>query len=338
VSDDADPFHERLAITCRRTISVLGADVTFRSNDRALLALAEQSFAGLPRHRWRTRRCKLSIDLRLVAAVRRRRGPPPAPRFASGAGSLVATVDDQNFVLVNAAAGSACVQVSRDLLAHPYHVRYELIELAALTLAARAQQLLPLHAACVGSRGGGLLVLGASGTGKSTLALGSLLSGLELLSEDSVFVRAPEGRASGIANFLHVRPAGLPLVASHAARAKIRASPMIRRRSGTRKFQVDLRQWPASLAAQPLALVGVLVLSTRDARGGRLLRRLEDRTLVRALRRSQPYATLQPRWQTLERMLIRQGGYVLHRARDPAATASAVRELLDVLAPRAVSS
>jgi serine kinase of HPr protein (carbohydrate metabolism regulator) len=52
-----------------------------------------------------------------------------------------------------------------------YLTRYELIEFAVFTLAQRVQGLVPLHAACVGRAGRGLLLMGGSGAGKSTLAL-----------------------------------------------------------------------------------------------------------------------------------------------------------------------
>jgi hypothetical protein len=57
------------------------------------------------------------------------------------------------------------------MLRFPYHARYELIEFAVFTLAARAQGLVPLHAACVGEEGRGLLLMGESGAGKSTASL-----------------------------------------------------------------------------------------------------------------------------------------------------------------------
>lgn len=85
----------------------------------------------------------------------------------------------------------AMLVVSEDMLAHAYHLRYELIEFAVFLLAARGIGLVPLHGACVGQRGRSVLLLGASGAGKSTLALHSLLHGLEVLSEDGVFV-APD--------------------------------------------------------------------------------------------------------------------------------------------------
>src|SRR3546814_4333811 len=95
------------------------------------------------------------------------------------------------------------------MLDWPYHLRYELIEFAVFLLAARCQRPVPLHAACVGRGGRGILLLGASGSGKSTLVLHSLLQGLDVLSEDAVFVQPDGMLATGVANFLHVRAAAL---------------------------------------------------------------------------------------------------------------------------------
>lgn len=50
----------------------------------------------------------------------------------------------------------------------------------------------PLHATCVAHHGRGLLILGGSGTGKSTLALQMIALGAELIADDRV-VLAREG-------------------------------------------------------------------------------------------------------------------------------------------------
>jgi hypothetical protein len=251
--------------------------------------------------------------------------------LSSGAGSLIASIDAANFVIVTAATRSALVQVSREMLAHEYHLRYELIELAALTLATRVQQLVPLHAACIGAGGRGVLVLGDSGAGKSTLSLCSALDGLQLLSEDSVFVQPRTGRAAGTANFIYVQRAALRFVASTRTRARILRSPVIRRRSGACKFQVDLRALAVPLAPQPLEIIGTVVLSPRRARGQTLLEPLAPKQLLRVLRATQPHAARHPAWPTFERRLLERGGFRLTRGREPL---DGVRALRDVLSMR----
>ena len=123
------------------------------------------------------------------------------------------------------AQSRALVGISRGLLRHRYHARYELIELAVLTLASRGQALVPLHAACVGTHGSGLLLMGPSGAGKSTLSLHALAAGMQLLSEDSAFVAADSLLVTGTPNYLHVRTSGLRALPDGPLRRQVRRSP-----------------------------------------------------------------------------------------------------------------
>ncbi len=66
-----------------------------------------------------------------------------------------------------------------------YVARYDLMEFAAYTLAARSGGLVPLHAACIGRAGRGALVLGDSGAGKSTLCVRAVAAGFDFLAEDA---------------------------------------------------------------------------------------------------------------------------------------------------------
>jgi energy-coupling factor transporter ATP-binding protein EcfA2 len=208
-------------------------------------------------------------------------------------------------------------------------VRYELIEFAAVTLAARVQRLVPLHAACVGRRDRGLLLLGASGAGKSTMCLAAALAGVELLSEDSVFVAAERMLATGLPNYLHVRRDGLRFVDDRAARRSLAAAPTIRRRSGARKLEVDLRESALPVSRRALQIAGVVVLSARRAKSGALLRSLRRADVLASLRGSQGYARHQPAWDRFERKVGQLPGYVLRRGSHPREGAEALRAILD---------
>jgi hypothetical protein len=326
---DLDPFGERALFAHRRHLRVLAADIEFESNDPRLMRLVDRAYAHLPPHRWERAPDRLRITLRIAPGAQRpRRATPPRAALSSGAGGLIATIDAANFVVINTAARCALVQVSSDMLAHEYHVRYELIELAALTLATRVQALLPLHAACIGARGRGVLVLGDSGAGKSTLSLCSALDGLQLLSEDSVFVEPRALRATGAANFIYVQRGVLRHVASAATRARIRRSPQIRRRSGARKFQVDLRTLRVPLAARPLGIAATVILSARRTNTDSLLTPLAPERFARMLRTLQPHAGVHREWPAFERRLLERGGFELARGRDPLEGVHALRVLL----------
>jgi hypothetical protein len=329
VSGDArDPFGERTRGTRARRRRVLGAEIEFRSASRELLALVDEAFAGGPVHRL-PGAARLRIDLRLVEGGRR--GPPGRMRLHAGAGFLHGGFDAENFTSILPQARRALVVVSRAMLENAHAVRYELIEFAALTLAARTQSLVPLHAACISRGGRGLLLLGDSGAGKSTLSLFAVLAGLRLVGEDNVFVAPATLAATGLSNYLHVRR-DLAARVDGSARQVIERSDVIRRRSGVRKFAVDLRRWRGALAPRPQRLVGVVCLTPKRAGHGPLLARLTTARMLHTLRRTQAYGTSQPQWRRFERGLRDLPAFRLARG---ASIGESVRVLRGLLSTRA---
>jgi hypothetical protein len=248
--------------------------------------------------------------------------------LGAGAGLLCATVDAGNFAVIDPAMSRAVVAVSNAMLQYRYHARYELLELAVLTLAARAQSLVPLHAACIGLNGNGLLLMGASGTGKSTLTVQALEAGMQLLSDDSAFVTCDGKNVTGVPNYLHVPNDALRFVRSKLLRRSIERSPTIERRSGARKFEVDLRKLEGRIARAPLRLVATVFLSRRAAGRRAALGPIERRSLLERLRREQLYACGSPAWAAFEQRVAGIPAYELCRPEHPAVAVRVLSTLL----------
>ncbi len=332
----ADPFAEHRRPRYQLRARVLGAEFQFLSEHRELLALAAQAYAGLPSQLLPGPVRRFTVRLLLGESPRPRgRGqgqraaqPPAVQPFAAG-GIIGGALGGSSLVSLGAAQHSGLVLVAPGLLRFPYHVRYELIEFAVYCLAARAQRLVPLHAACVAGRRGAALLLGASGAGKSTVMLHSLLSGLEFLAEDSVLVRPRGLLATGVANYLHLRADSLHFVRGTPVARAIRAAGLIQRRSGVRKYELDLRRRDFRLVRAPVALRALVFLTSRPVRSGRLLRALPAATLAARLRREQPYAAHQPGWDAFLRGATRLPAFELRRGAHPQ---DAVAELARLLA------
>jgi hypothetical protein len=324
----ADPFLERESIAHRVLVRLLGGDFQFETASPELHRIVRWAYADLPRHRLSA--VTPRIRLRLALGPRedgRRRKRVPRIAMVSGCGLLGATTGVSDFVALSPAQRAGLVVVSRDMLRSRYHVRYELLEFAVFTLAQRTQGLMPLHAACVGERGRGLLLMGASGAGKSTAALQWLAHSLDFLAEDSVFVEPASMLATSVPNFLHVRRDALRFVPDALA-ALIRRSPVIRRRSGVEKFEVDLRRTEFKLAPRPLEIVGT-VFMTPEAAGRRpLAARLARAELVARLRASQPYAAGQAGWPLFNTRSAQIPAYELRRGTHPAQAVEALQRLL----------
>ncbi len=306
VNQGTDPFGERSARSHHRSLQLLGARFRFESNSAHLLHLVDQAFAGLPRHRFLGRvaapACAGCSSTPRPAAANRR-APPPLQHLRGTVDSLCGAMDQSNLAVIVPAQASALVVISRDMLRHSYHARYELIEFAVYVLAARAQGLVPLHAAAVGDRGRAVLLMGDSGAGKSTMALHCLLQGLAMVSEDGLFVTPGGLLTTGIASYLHLRPGGLRLLRRHESASRIRASPIIRRRSGAEKHEVDLRRTGYRLAPAALRIAAVVFLSKRRASDDRLLIPVAARALAGRLAAHQPYAArLSTGWRRFEKI------------------------------------
>jgi hypothetical protein len=330
MNDAADPFDERIATPYRQIVHVLGTGISAASNSRELLRMLDHAFARLPKHR--LGRQRRGLQLRLVLRPQVFRKPyraPPVPRMHAGAGVLMGVVDADNFAVISPATGSATVSVSRDLLRFPYHLRYEVLEFALLTLVARVQGLVPLHAGCVSLGERGLLLNGSSGSGKSTLSAACAAGGFDLLAEDAVFVDPRTLRATGCATFLHLGADSLRFVSDPQLRAAFREAPRIVRRSGARKFELDVRETHLPVAKRPPRLAALVVLSSTRARGSKLLVPISPFERDRVLRRDQPYASAQSTWRPFVERMATLPAYRLNRAPHPEEAVEALRTLLE---------
>ena len=316
----------------RKPLQLMGGRFRFDSNSRELLRLVDAAYEGLPSHRLSARPPNLRVSLLLAPrrqAARRRhainRLEPPPLAMIHGAGFLGGTTAESNAVVMSVREGAALVVVSPDMLRSSYHARYELIEFAVFTLASRAQRLVPLHAACVGLGGQGILIMGPSGAGKSTVALHCLLAGFDFLSEDSVFVAPEPMLATGVSNFLHVRPESLGWLGKSREAALIAKSPVIQRRSGVKKFELDLRRERFHLAKSPLTIVATVFLSPQSAGGRPLLRPLSKAHLRARLALDQAYGASQPRWRPFSNKLSHLAAFELRRGGHPFEAVEALR-------------
>lgn len=323
----ADPFGERQRLTAFRA-RLLGGRFEFETDSAELRRLVESVYARLPQHRASSRAPRFRVRLRLdeLEARKHARGAPPVELIAGGR-MLAGAAAPSSFAVMAPECHSAIVNVSRDLLRFPHNVRYELIEFAVFTLAARALGLVPLHAGCVGLRRRGLLLIGDSGAGKSTLTLQCALAGLDFLAEDSVLVAPGTLRATGVPNFAHVCRDGLKYLPPPLA-ASVRRAPRIRRRSGATKFEIDLRDPVFKLAEPPLSLFTTVFLSTERARAGKVLAPLSRRETRARLYASQPYGAAQRGWTEFCHLMTRRPAFELKRTAHPAGAAAVLKSLL----------
>ena len=128
---------------------------------------------------------------------------------------------------------------------------------------------------------------------------------MDFLSEDSTFVSPATMLATGVSNFVHIRADSLGWLEGSREAAAIRRSPVIQRRSGVRKFELDLRSGRFRLAKAPLKIVGVVLLSPQSAGDQSLLRPISRAALLANFADSQAYGASQPQWREFSRNVSR---------------------------------
>ncbi len=331
--DDRDPFGERCCGPHRQQFHALGAILAIEADNARLLALAAESFGALPRHRLGARTPRYTLRLRAAAIAGDQcvgnQSPGDRAQLISGAGIVGQMLDGDNYALVSPRLGSALVSISPELLKRPYIARYDLIEFAAYTLVTRSAGLVPLHGACVGLEGRGALVLGDTGAGKSTLCMRAVAGGFDFLAEDAVFVTPSSLHATGLPTFMHLRCDGSAALHDLRGSVAVLRAPIIRRRSGVHKFELDMRRSPYRLAPQALGLSHVVILRKEHAAPTRALRTLAPEQVRRELTRTQPYTAGLPGWPAFLRRITNLPAYELRRGEHPEDSVSALKRLFE---------
>ena len=241
--EPTDPLREHRASVFSASFHVLGARFRVESNAAALLEIVAEAFAELPQYRLDSEPLELRVELVLdEQSPETYPAELPPLQFQGGHDYIVGAYDAANYLVVSPRLQSAFVRVTSGVLSRRREVRYELIESAFLLLAPRVQQLVPLHAACLGLNGKGLLLSGDSGAGKSLLCLNATQLGLDFLAEDGVFIDSRSLLAVGCPQFVHLREDALTWVADERTRNLIADSPTVLRRDNERKFEVNARK------------------------------------------------------------------------------------------------
>lgn len=169
-------------------------------------------------------------------------------------------------------AGYASAFVTTSLLqsgAGRRFVQDTFLECLALYLAFR-QRPIRLHAAAVAWEGRGLLLTGADGAGKSTLAYACLQQGFDFISEDVVFAESAHSPFTVWANprRLHLLPDAVRLF------PELTSAEEIRQTNGEKKLRIAI---PRKAATECHPVQGVLSLSRATGPESRIREAEPDR-------------------------------------------------------------
>jgi HPr Serine kinase C-terminal domain len=127
----------------------------------------------------------IQVDVHVVESDARE--CPPAPTYRQIDPLMVTVADSENYIICDLAQGKTQVVISRTTVKHPLYLRYFFLEpTVGCHIATRFTT--PVHAACVALNGCGVLLLGDSGAGKSSLAYACARAGWTYVTDDASFL------------------------------------------------------------------------------------------------------------------------------------------------------
>jgi hypothetical protein len=112
---------------------------------------------------------------------------PPAPTYRLMMPLMMAVADANNYFVADLAGNLTQATISRAAVKHTLYLRYFFLESMGFQhIASRFTT--PVHGACVVRNGRGVLLMGDSGVGKSTLSYACARAGWTFVSDDASFL------------------------------------------------------------------------------------------------------------------------------------------------------
>jgi HPr Serine kinase C-terminal domain len=177
--DVIDSLQSSLALPFQQLFFPHGFPVLVKSNDSTVIKAAEVSWGGFKQ---RFEVPPLEVRFVISESASRR---PPVPVFRAQSNLMTMVADARNFACCDLAAGFGFAYLTKAAAAHKNYLRYYFLDAMVYTLL-DTRHLVAVHAACVEMNGHGVLLVGDSGAGKSSLSYACTQRGWTYISDDSV--------------------------------------------------------------------------------------------------------------------------------------------------------
>jgi len=256
----SDPMLSRAELKFHAMFYPLGFAVEIATNDRAVLAAANESWGGM-----NERYVKAPLLLEVIVTGDEADVCPPAP-VARARGHLFSMVADaENQIICDLTAGVGFICIGQVALRHSNYLRYHYLEAAVYTLIG-ALRVTPLHAACVSRNGHGLLFCGNSGAGKSTLAYACARAGWTYTSDDATYLlRGTLPNVIGNSQKVRFRPSAQELFPELAGR------DLTPRAEGKPSIEVSSLELPNLITSDEATIHSIVFLNRRRSAVAELL-------------------------------------------------------------------
>lgn len=185
----ADPLRSYVELPFHYVLYPYGFPVQIKTNDTAVIRLFEESW-GL----FRMRHSDTPIEVRILVSEFPARRRVASPVFRAQANLLTMVADAHNFASCDLSSGFGFAWLTRGTVMNREYIRYHFLE-SMVHVLLDTRHLVGVHAACLEKEGHGILFVGRSGAGKSSLAYACMRRGWTYISDDaSCLLRRRKGR------------------------------------------------------------------------------------------------------------------------------------------------
>ena len=291
-------------------VPLLGVPLRFETNSAYVRDLVEDTFGA-----WRALPgSSVSPDRALRVTVQVTGGDEgtsadslPALRYICYDDARYIIHTPGSVAMIDPDRGEASAYVTADLASRRTLFRHSVLEAIGLSLVAHHDRH-PIHASAVGRGDRVVMLAGASGSGKSTLAYMAHSAGLDVLTEDALWVQLyPALRFWGWARQIHLKPEAVRFFPELAGRS-------VRDTDASGKMVVDVER-----EAQSFEKSNATVCVIERGAGSPGLERLSRNDLVRILtdQLTQGYDRYPERLDSTVDAVAADGGWRLRLTDDP---------------------
>lgn len=174
-----DPLHAAISLRFDHVLYPFGFTTKISSNERTVIRAAEESWA-IFHQRFR----EAPIEVRFLVSDFPRKQRLVCPIFRAQSNLLTIVADAHNFASCDLAHGFGFACLTKGTVSNRDYFRYHFLDAMVYTLL-DARHVVAVHAACVVKNGSGVLFVGDSGAGKSSLAYACARRGWLYVSDDA---------------------------------------------------------------------------------------------------------------------------------------------------------
>jgi hypothetical protein len=250
-----DPYCYRAEMPLTAVYFPLGFPLQLRTNSPAVIEAAEESW-GHSKQQFEVPPLRIQVGVMDDGSTE----CPPAPVARAQQNLLVSMSGTGNFLASDLTQGFTFAWFAKAAVSHRSYFRFHFLDAMALFHIAN-RYTVPIHAACIGLNGHGVMLCGNSGVGKSSLSFACARAGWTYITDDASFLLQgrDDRQVIGHCHTIRLRPSAAALF------EEVVGKPVAPRTKGKPSIELLTSTIPGITTATSAEVDYIVFLNRRDA-------------------------------------------------------------------------